>query len=116
MGSLLLGGVSAGDEVVGTETRRAMEEAGERPALPIPLLPAACKAKGDTKELPKTFWETACTSWLFCALVGASFQGIPWDFTCLPDPLLPVGPGKHGQCRCAVLHHQARQISVKRQK
>lgn len=39
--------------------------------------------------LPKTSWETASTSWLFCARVGGSFQGIPWDF-CPPDPLLPM--------------------------
>lgn len=53
-----------------------------RPALPIPLVPVTCEAKGDTKQLPKSSWETAFASLLFHALVGANFQGSPWYFTC----------------------------------
>lgn len=57
-------------------------EAGVRPALPIPLLPAACKAKSNIKQLPKISWEAVFASSLFRALVGTTFWGSPRYFTC----------------------------------
>jgi len=57
-------------------------EAGRRRALPIPL-PAACKAEGDKKQLPRSPWETAFATSLFYVLVGAHFHGSPWYFTYL---------------------------------